>query len=180
MKRPKGSLRSLYTLCRTPNRYFSPELLALCKWISEYYVVPLGIAVRSALPAVLWQQAAPEPVQKKRRVVSIAREVPSLIERDKVFARAPRQRELFELLESLDGRAPVDLLMERLQFSTTVLKSLVDRGFVSIGEEVVARDPFALRGVKPPAPHKPSDAQRAAIDAPAAGKRVATSFCSTA
>jgi primosomal protein N' (replication factor Y) len=147
------------------------ELLGLCKWISEYYVVPLGIAVRSALPAVLWQQAAPEPVQKKRRVVSIAREVPSLIERDKLFARAPRQRELFELLESLDGRAPVDLLMERLQFSTTVLKSLVDRGFVSIGEEVVARDPFALRGVKPSAPHKPSNAQRAAIDAFAAGKR---------
>src|SRR6476646_3057374 len=26
-------------------------LLALCRWIAEYYIVPLGIAVRSALPA---------------------------------------------------------------------------------------------------------------------------------
>jgi primosomal protein N' (replication factor Y) (superfamily II helicase) len=145
------------------------ELLALCKWIAEYYVVPLGIAVRSALPAVLWQHGTPEPVQKRRRVVSIAREIPTLIERDRLFARARRQRELFELLESLSGRAPVDLLMERLQFSSTVLKSLVDRGFVTLEHEVVARDPFALRGLKPPAPHRPSAAQRIAIDALAAG-----------
>jgi len=29
------------------------ELLELCRWIAEYYVAPLGIALRTALPAVL-------------------------------------------------------------------------------------------------------------------------------
>ncbi|HET9949752.1 MAG TPA: primosomal protein N' [Longimicrobiales bacterium] len=31
----------------------TPEMLSLCRWIAEYYVAPLGIAIRSALPAVL-------------------------------------------------------------------------------------------------------------------------------
>jgi primosomal protein N' (replication factor Y) len=30
-----------------------PELLHLCRWMAEYYVAPLGIALRAALPAVL-------------------------------------------------------------------------------------------------------------------------------
>ena len=29
------------------------DLIALCRWMSEYYVAPLGIALRAALPAVL-------------------------------------------------------------------------------------------------------------------------------
>ena len=29
------------------------ELLNLCRWIADYYIAPLGIALRAALPAVL-------------------------------------------------------------------------------------------------------------------------------
>src|SRR4051812_15725002 len=31
----------------------SASMLSLCQWISEYYIVPLGIAIRTALPAAL-------------------------------------------------------------------------------------------------------------------------------
>src|SRR4051812_29987971 len=31
----------------------SANMIALCKWMSEYYVVPVGLALRSALPAAL-------------------------------------------------------------------------------------------------------------------------------
>ena len=39
-------------------------MLALCRWIAEYYVVPLGVALRGALPALMTGAAVPTPSQK--------------------------------------------------------------------------------------------------------------------
>ena len=143
----------------------SASMLALCKWIAEYYVVPIGVAIRTALPAALTSKAAPEPSQKTRRVVSIREEIPSLIHRDRIFARSPQQRVVFELIESLGGEAAVSHLTERLNFSPSVLKGLVARGLISVSDEVVARDPFASRAAPAATKHTPSAAQRNAIDA---------------
>jgi primosomal protein N' (replication factor Y) len=148
---------------------FSAEMLGLCQWISEYYIVPLGVAIRSAVPAALLSQSAPEPPQRTRRVASLTDEVSSLIERDRLFSRAPQQRALFELIESLGGRAAVEHLTERLRFSPSVLRTLTKRGLVVIADEVVARDPFAWRKIQPPAPHAPSAAQANAIERLARG-----------
>ncbi|HEU5173566.1 MAG TPA: DEAD/DEAH box helicase, partial [Gemmatimonadaceae bacterium] len=142
----------------------SAEMLALCTWIAEYYVVPLGVALRSALPAALTGAAVPVPSQKTRRVVTIANELPSLMRRDNVFARAPQQRALFELVESLGGRAAVETLLEKHRFSPSVLKGLVARGLVTVEDEVVARDPFARRASGMPTTHVPTPEQRTAID----------------
>jgi primosomal protein N' (replication factor Y) len=86
------------------------------------------------------------------------------MQRDEVFARAKQQRAVFELLESLGGRAAVEHLTERMKFSPGVLSKLADRGLIEISDEVVARDPFSSRGVKPQTAHVPSAAQRDAID----------------
>ena len=146
------------------------DLLAVCQWIAEYYVVPLGIVIRTALPAALGSQAAPDPSRRKRRVASIVRELPTLMERDELFARAKQQRTLYELLETLGGRAPVEHLTERLKFSPSVLRKLVKRELLSIEDEVVARDPFAWRATPAAAPHPPSAAQRKALEALARAK----------
>src|SRR5436190_13732763 len=142
----------------------SPSLLSLCEWMSEYYVVPLGIAIRCALPAALASHVAPEPVRRTRRVAVLRRELPTLMHRERIFARAPQQRTLFELIESLGGRVPVEHLTARLNFSPSVLKGVVARGVVTIEEEIVARDPFAWRPPPAPAVHTPSAAQREAIE----------------
>jgi primosomal protein N' (replication factor Y) len=148
-----------------PEPAIGAPLLTLCQWLSEYYVTPLGVALRCALPAALTGAAAPAPAVRTRRVVVLARELSSLLRRERIFARAPQQRALFELLESLGGRAPVDHLLEQLQFSPSVLKGLVARGLAVVESEVVARDPFAARAAPPPAPHTPTPAQQAAIAA---------------
>ena len=83
-------------------------MLALCKWMAEYYVSPLGVVLRSALPAALTGANVPMPPRKTRRVVEIIADLPSLLERDRVFARSKQQRVLFELLESIGGRAAFD------------------------------------------------------------------------
>jgi primosomal protein N' (replication factor Y) len=139
-------------------------MLALCRWLAEYYIVPLGVAIRTALPAALTSHLAPEPARRTRRVAELRRELPSLLRRERVFARAPQQRALFELIESLGGRVPVEHLTARLHFSPSVLKGLVARELVTISEEVVARDPFLRRELQPPIAHPPSPAQQAAID----------------
>jgi primosomal protein N' (replication factor Y) len=144
-------------------------MLALCRWIAQYYVVPLGVALRCALPAALSGADDPVPAQKRRRVARIVRDLPSLLHRDNLFARAPQQRALFELIESLGGRVAVEHLLERLTFSPSVLKGLVARGVVAIEQDVVARDPFATRRTEAP-PLVPSPAQENAIAALRAGR----------
>jgi len=148
----------------------SADMLALCAWMSEYYIVPLGVALRSAIPAALTSHVAPEPVRRKRRVAALRRDLPSLIHRERIFVRAPQQRALFELIESLGGRVPVDHLTARLSCSPSVLRGLVARGLITVEEEIVARDPFGTRVRKPAKPHVPSAAQRTAIDTLAAGR----------
>src|SRR6187551_2713438 len=147
----------------------SPSILSLCEWIAEYYVVPLGVALRTALPGALASHVSPEPVRRTRRVAALHRELPSLMHRDRVFARAPQQRALFELIESLGGRSPVEHLLEQLSFSPSVLKGLVARNLVTVREEIVQRDPFAARPQISTRRHAPTVDQQQAISALAAG-----------
>jgi primosomal protein N' (replication factor Y) (superfamily II helicase) len=147
----------------------SAAMLSLCRWIAEYYVVPLGLVVRSVLPAAFLGAATPRPAPKIQRLARLARELPSLIERDKLFARAKRQREVYELIESLGGRTPVSHLTGQLGVSAAALRALVKRELVAIDEDVIERDPFAARAPDR-ARHTPTAAQTAAIDALAAGK----------
>ncbi|MBI1808318.1 MAG: primosomal protein N' [Gemmatimonadetes bacterium] len=147
---------------------FRPDLLAVCRWMSEYYVAPLGLVLRAALPAALGARKRPEPAVKTRRVVRLAKALETLMERDRAFARAPQQRALYELLESAGGAAPVEWAVERLSCSDAVVTGLVKRGLATIEREGVARDPFDRRERKRATPHEPTPAQRAAIDALAA------------
>jgi primosomal protein N' (replication factor Y) len=143
----------------------SPSMIALCRWIADYYVVPLGVVVRAALPALLTGAAAPRPAQRTERILVLRRDLPTLQERQHAFARAKRQRELFEVLEAMGGHAEVAHLTGQLGFSPAVVKALVARDFASIESTIVSRDPFAARPTLTPARHTPTAAQRAAIDA---------------
>ena len=97
-----------------------------------------------------------------------------------IFKRAPQQRALFELIESLGGRAPVEHLTEQLKFSPSVLKGLVERGLVTVDDEVVARDPFATRAT-PAAGSTSAVGATAARDRGARCRRTpATCSCCTA
>lgn len=141
------------------------DMVALCRWMADYYAVPLGVALRSALPTLLTGAATPTPAHKTRRIAVLKRGVPSLMERDRLFARSPRQRALYQLLESLGGRSPTKHLLERLGCSSSTLTGLANRGLIEIINEHVDRDPFATRAPVPATTHQPSAPQRAAIEA---------------
>jgi primosomal protein N' (replication factor Y) len=139
-------------------------MLALCRWIADYYIVPLGVALRTALPAALTGADVPTPPRKRRRVAEIAMELTSLLQRDEVFARKPQQRALYELLEALGGRAAVALLNEKLDFSSSVLNNLAKRNLIAVGYETVDRDPFLTRAQRAPDTHVPTGPQAHALE----------------
>ncbi|HEX7117548.1 MAG TPA: primosomal protein N' [Longimicrobiales bacterium] len=149
----------------------SAELLRLCRWVADYYVAPLGQVLRTALPAVLSDTGRPAPPVKTRRVLRLVRELPSLTRREEVFGRARRQRELYELIETIGGSAEVAHLTGHVGFSAAVLRGLVDKGLATFVDEEVERDPFAAVPAPAPPALTLTAAQRAAVDALVAAAR---------
>jgi len=138
-------------------------LLSTCTWMSEHYAAPIGLALRSALPIALAGADVPSPRGKTRRMLELRATIESLMERDALFRRAPRQREVFEFLESTGGRSSVEQVISRLGVSEGVITALVARGLVALMREGVDRDPFARRAVVSSPLHTPTSAQQAAI-----------------
>src|SRR2546423_471504 len=158
-RKPKAVLES-----PDPQPAIGGSLLDLCRWMADYYVVPLGAVLKTVLPAPLTGAETPMPARKTRRVVRLGAEIPSLLERDKAFARSKKQRAVFETIESLGGRTSVEHLRGQVDFTPAVLKSLEKRGIVIVEDEEVERDPFAQRGGISATRLEPTAAQHQAID----------------
>jgi primosomal protein N' (replication factor Y) len=137
-------------------------LLDTAEWIAAWYAAPIGLTVRAMLPAALAAVAAPAAPARTRKVVRIVKELASLLQRERAFARAPQQRAVFELLEAQGGSAPADALREQAQCSPGVLSAMVKRGLVAFHQESDARDPFAGRATVAPPP-VPTPAQHSAV-----------------
>src|SRR5438046_2704179 len=83
-------------------------LLALGLWMSRYYGAPLGLALRALLPGALWSVRRPAgPAEQVERVLTLTGALPSLLERERAFKRAPKRRVAYEALEAIGGSAPV-------------------------------------------------------------------------
>jgi primosomal protein N' (replication factor Y) len=164
---PGVALKAVVAVPDEPPALSAP-LLETARWIAHWYAAPPGLVLRGMLPAALTEGASPAPPPRTRRVARLARRLPSLLEREQLFARTPRQRVVYELLEAIGGSAPVESLRTQAACSPGVLAAMAKRGLIAIGPEAVSRDPFAGRaGVLPPP--DPSPAQRAAVDAIVAG-----------
>ncbi len=120
----------------------SPQLLQLCRWVADYYAAPAGLVYRAALPPGMLG-GGKRGGELRRQVIRIVRELPTLIERERVFGRARRQREAYETLESIGGRAEVAHMERHLGFGRSVLAGLVQRELAEIVSEAIERDPFA-------------------------------------
>jgi len=110
--------------------------------------------------AVPPRTAAPE---RRERVLELAERIESLLERERRFARAPRQRQAYEALERLGGRAAAGQL-HAIGVTAAALRALGARGLVRAVEERRVRDPFAELPTSPP-PGEPTAAQAGAIAA---------------
>ena len=96
------------------------------------------------------------------RVVALAGEPPTLIERAALFKRRARRRELFEALEAMGGSAQVRHVVDQLGFGEAVIRGLVSQGLARITEAERLRDPFGDSAGSPPPAHL-TDAQSSAL-----------------
>jgi primosomal protein N' (replication factor Y) len=98
------------------------------------------------------------------RVVQLAGERLTLLEREQRFRRQPRRRELYEALEGLGGTAPLRHLRERLAFGDGVVRALVAAGLAALADSELHRDPFAdLPGAPPPGELSPDQTAALAV-----------------
>ncbi|HYU01150.1 MAG TPA: primosomal protein N' [Gemmatimonadales bacterium] len=145
----------------------SPALVELGRWISRYYGAPLGLALRALLPGLLWSVRRPAgPAEQVERVVVLTQALPSLLEREQAFKRAPKRRVVYEALEALGGSAPLRHLVTRLGLSPTVLDGLVKQRLARYSDVPRPRDPFT--GLASPPPPVLTEAQRRVVDGIAA------------
>ncbi len=94
------------------------------------------------------------PAAGTERVLVLTTALPSILERERVFGRAGRQRAVYETIDALGGESSVRHLIDQLGFSAAVLKGLVERGVARFEERERLRDPFSgLAGTEPPMPN---------------------------
>ncbi|HVH10230.1 MAG TPA: primosomal protein N' [Gemmatimonadales bacterium] len=140
-----------------------PEpLLALGRWLGRYYGTPPGLALRALLPGGLWhvrRSGGAGAAQDSDRVLELVQALPSLLERERAFRRAPKRRVAYEALEALGGSAPVRHLVTRLGLSRTALDGLVSAGLGRYTNVPRPRDPFAELS-SPPPPELTADQRR--------------------
>jgi len=142
----------------------SEPLLSVGHWISRHYGAPLGLAMRALLPGALWTVERPAgPADAVAVVLTLARRLPSLLEREQAFARAPKRREVYDAVEALGGSTPVAHLVEQLGFSRAAVDGLVKGGWATTERVRVARDPFADLVSAPPPTLTPD--QRRVVEA---------------
>ena len=158
----KGALREISKAPDVDPALTAP-LLRLGQWIARYYAAPPGIVLRSMLPVALTGAAVPVAPLKRERVARIAAPLESLLERDALFRRSPKQRVVYELLESLGGLHPVRGVLEQAGVTSAVLDGLVSRGLVHVESAPVVRDPFATRAIAAARQLTPTPAQQHAI-----------------
>ncbi len=107
----------------------------------------------------------PEGPSRSRQVVRLTRRLPTLSAREDTFGRAERQREAYEALESMGGRAEVAHMENRLDFSRSVVRGLEEKGVAEIREEEERRDPFGDLPVPDRPDLEPTDRQAQIIGA---------------
>jgi len=112
---PKGLKRILDVVESEPS--VTPEILRLCRWLGEYYVAPLGLALRAATPAVL--------TDSSRHQLELTRAAPGDL--------TDRQSRLVEALRGRDGEASVRALRRALEMGSIwpEIRALTEGGILS-------------------------------------------------
>lgn len=121
-----------------PEPLISPVLMELAYWASDYYVVPLEQMIRCLLPETVRQERTAE---KTRKILHLLKH-PTEEELASLFAKAPKQASILDMLAS-SGNEGVSLQEAGGTSFLEPARVLVRKGWISLEEEAVRRDPCA-------------------------------------
>ena len=136
--------------------FLPPDVVALCRWVAEYYMAGVGDAIMVAMPPGSKRASA----YKTQRVISItAHGLSALNETRK------KQREVLEILAAASAGLPASELRDR-GASADVIRRLITSGLAAARSAPDERDPFersALASVTRDATRDLTDEQTAAL-----------------
>ena len=114
------------------------SLLALARWMAEYYCCPVESAIRSLLPEVIRKAKVGF---KRERIVSLSREI-SETEIQSLEAKAPRQAQVLRFL--IEAPEPIRWreLQQRVSTTDRTIQQLVRRDLLQVELETADRDPY--------------------------------------
>ncbi len=110
----------------------TPELIKLLRWAAEYYCHPLGLVIRSALPAGLGSD---------KSTTKILLEPLYSIRQKEQRPRGEKQRQLYDFILE-QGSATLSRLREAFDSPHAPLKRMVELGFLQEQQQEKQRDPF--------------------------------------
>jgi primosomal protein N' (replication factor Y) (superfamily II helicase) len=114
------------------------SLLALARWMAEYYCCPVESAIRSLLPEVIRKAKVGF---KRERIVSLGREI-SGTELQSLEVKAPRQAKVLRFLIEAAGPIRWRELQQRVSTTDRTIQQLVGRNLLQVELETADRDPY--------------------------------------
>jgi primosomal protein N' (replication factor Y) len=120
----------------------------LARWIADYYIAPLEVAVRTVLPAVVRRRPTGFA---RRQVVELTEAGADLATLEQLRLRAPKQAAALAALRGA-GSLPARALAQRVGVSTATLRALERKGLIRMSEEEIRRAPDARHEILPVAP----------------------------
>lgn len=151
---PHTNLRSILKVIGSQS-LVTPKVLALARWIAEYYCCPVETALKSVLPEAVRREAAGWRERLVVRVLPVAGPMPRLTK---------RQTELWNLIEEW-REIPLTELLELTGASAETVRRLEDKGLVRIAPAVSERDPYGQEHILPTQPLALNAEQAAALAA---------------
>jgi primosomal protein N' (replication factor Y) len=157
-----------------PAPLFTPQELEFFRWAAGYYLHPLGEVIKAALPAGInitstrknvtapdGMETAEESLRGGKRVKTelfyrAADPLPAGTLRDK-----PARIVAFL---GAQGEAPASLVRREFDADAALLKRLREKGFVTVTEREVYRDPFREEVFRRDTPPDLNESQAAAVD----------------
>ena len=132
----------------------TPRVLALARWIGEYYCCAPEIALKSVLPEAVRKEDASWKERLHVRALNFAGELPKL---------PKRQREVWNIVEER-REMPLTELLELAQTTAATVRALEDKGLLSLNREISERDPYAKEEILPSQPHELNPQQATALE----------------
>jgi primosomal protein N' (replication factor Y) len=117
----------------------TPKVLALARWIADYYCCPTEIALKSVLPEAVRKEEAGWRERLFIRALPLTGEFPKL---------PKRQQDVWNIIEER-RELPLQELLALAETTSATVRRLEDRGLVAITSQISERDPYANEQIVP-------------------------------
>ena len=141
--------------------FFSPQLLELVKKVAAYTASPVETVLKAALPAAVLRRNARA---KEQLYVEKSELLPSGEDAASPLALTARQKWLVEQIERLGG-GWLQSLCKELKTTPASIRTLAERGLVTVEARARRRDPLAGRRILPSRPLPLNAEQKRALEA---------------